>query len=78
MEIQISTLRAVHDQLLLLEGVCRQLGIIAYHEDVEKWRGGKSRKPPASSDQPMSSTEAIVLVVRVNLVQSVRTLAAVP
>ena len=26
-----------HDQLLLSEGVCRQLGIIQYHLRVEKW-----------------------------------------
>ena len=25
-----------HDQLLLSEGVCRQLGIIHYHPEVEK------------------------------------------
>ena len=27
-----------HDQLLLSEGVCRQLGIISYHSEVERWR----------------------------------------
>ena len=31
-----------HDQLLLSEGVCRQLGIITYHPSVEKWRGGRT------------------------------------
>jgi hypothetical protein len=25
------------DQLLLSEGVCRQLGIITYHRDVQEW-----------------------------------------
>ena len=32
-----------HDQLLLSEGVCRQLGIISYHPDV---RAAKARKSP--------------------------------
>ena len=32
-----------HDQLLLSEGVCRQLGIIHYHANVERWRGGRKR-----------------------------------
>jgi len=27
-----------HDQLLLSEGVCRQLGIVQYHPDVRVWR----------------------------------------
>jgi len=34
----------VHDQLLLSKGVCRQLGIISYHDKVEKWRGGSKQK----------------------------------
>ena len=33
-----------HDQLLLSEGVCRQLGILHYHPSVEPWRGGRARK----------------------------------
>lgn len=33
--------RDAHDQLLLSEGVCRQLGIISYHPLAEPWRGGK-------------------------------------
>ncbi len=32
-----------HEQLLLSEGVCRQLGIIQYHKSVEKWRGGRKQ-----------------------------------
>ena len=35
-----------HDQLLLSEGVCRQLGILHYHPSVERWRGGKRKYPP--------------------------------
>ena len=27
-----------HEQLLLSEGVCRQLGILTYHPSVESWR----------------------------------------
>ena len=30
------------EQLLLPEGVCRQLGVIDYHLDVEVWCGKKS------------------------------------
>ena len=36
-----------HDQLLLSRGVCRQLSIISYHKDVEKWRGGKKQATSA-------------------------------
>ena len=31
------------DQLLLSEGVCRQLGIVTFHPHVEKWRGRPKR-----------------------------------
>ena len=27
-----------HDQLLLSDGVCHQLGVISYHDNVEPWR----------------------------------------
>ena len=33
----------VVDQLLLAEGVCRQLGIVSYHADVEDSRGGSKQ-----------------------------------
>lgn len=55
------------DQLLLSEGVCRQLGIVKYHEDVQKWRGGQ--KPAVKTGTPK---EAKVPSIRVKLVQSVR------
>lgn len=29
----------VHDQLLLSEGVCHQLGIITYHQNIQRWQG---------------------------------------
>ena len=34
-----------HDQLLLSEGVCSQLGIVRYHSDVRTWQKRKERKP---------------------------------
>ena len=55
------------DQLLLSEGVCRQLGIVKYHEDVQKWRGG--RKPAVKAETPK---DAKVPSIRVKLVQSLR------
>jgi len=30
-----------HDQLLLSEGVCRQLGIVQYHPDVRVWHASR-------------------------------------
>ena len=79
-----------HDQLLLSEGVCRQLGILQYHPDVETWGGGRKKstpatnkpKPPSEPATPSSlpaeetpgAEEAKVPTVRVNLVQSVQLL----
>jgi len=34
-----------HDQLLLSEGVCRQLGIVQYHPDVHVWHAPKLAEP---------------------------------
>ena len=34
-----------HEQLLLSEGVCRQLEVITYHPAVEVWRGRKQPQP---------------------------------
>ena len=48
-----------HDQLLLSEGVCRQLGIVSYH-------------PSVSSGKITKKTTAIVPTIRVNLIQSLR------
>lgn len=53
------------DQLLLSEGVCRQLGIITYHPDVQEWRGGRKQPPSASED-------AKVPTVRVRLYSSIQ------
>ena len=57
------------DQLLLSEGVCRQLGLVMYHPDVQVWRGGKDKKPLTESKDV-----AIVPMVRAKLVNSVRVL----
>ena len=72
------------DQLLQSEGVCRQLGVVTYHQKVEKWRG-HSKKPsespptiPSAQEQSVVSLSeeeadpgAKVPTVRVSLVQSV-------
>lgn len=50
------------EQLLLSEGVCRQLGIVTYHPSIEP-----SKVPDKDSD-----ADALVPTVRVCLVQSLR------
>ena len=75
------------DQLLLSEGVCRQLGVITFHSKVEKWRGHRKKETdsppltPSTQEPPMSelnqeeaTPEAKVPSVRVNLVHSVHLL----
>lgn len=37
-----------HEQLLLSEGVCRQLGILQYHSSIEPWRGGRKTQARTS------------------------------
>ena len=54
-----------HDQLLLSEGVCQQLGIVCYHSSVERWHGGKCQGHLPQPAKPQVPT------VRVNPVQSV-------
>ena len=51
------------EQLLLSEGVCRQIGIVTYHPSIEP-----SRVPDKDSD-----ADALVPTVRVCLVQSTLT-----
>ena len=53
------------EQLLLSEGVCRQLNILTYHPDVQVWRGGRKR---VSALPP----RAQVPTVRIRLLQSTR------
>jgi len=57
------------DQLLLSEGVCRQLGIVMYHPDVQVWCGGKNNGSPTESKDIVS-----VPMVRAKLVNSIRVL----
>ena len=56
------------DQLLLSEGVCRQLGIIQYHPAAEPWRGKKRDL----YQPPQSPAKVQVPRVTVNLVQALR------
>ena len=56
-----------YDQLLLSEGVCRQLGIVSYHSSVDS---GKSTKK--STEGKSSEEVAVVPTIRVNLVKSLR------
>lgn len=59
-----------HDQLLLSEGVCRQ--IITYHSAVEAWRGG--RKQPKHHQAQQKQKDARVPTVRIRLLQSMKIL----
>ena len=69
-----------HVQLLLSEGVCRQLGILSYHPEVEKWQGGRKKatrgQTTLTAAQTESATdpqtEAKVPTVHVKLVQAVK------
>ena len=56
------------DQLLLAEGVCRQLGIISYHPEVKTWRGGFKGRDDSSEKK------VTVPLVRVSMLQSTRVL----
>ena len=56
-----------HDQLLLSEGLCRQLGIVSYDPAVQVWRGGKQAKPKQEKEETIST-------VQVRLLQSVQIL----
>ena len=51
------------EQLLLSKGVCRQLGILTYHPEVQRWRGG--RRPRVYDKQakiPMVRVRSVKLV----------------
>ena len=54
-----------HEQLLLSEGVCRQLGIVVYHPKVQIWHGSSNE-----GTHTESNTE-IVPLVTAKLVNSV-------
>ena len=57
------------EQLLLSEGVCRQLGIVSYHPEVHPAKAG--RKVP-NAEPEAGKVECHVPTVRVQLVQSLR------
>ena len=58
------------EQLLLSEGICRQLGILTYHPDVQPGNGDK--KQP--NVEPEKGSDCKVPMVRVRLIQDVRLL----
>ena len=60
-----------HEQLLLFEGVCQQLGIISYHSEVQAFPPKKEieNSPPLTAN---SANPCQVPSVRVQLVQSVK------
>ena len=59
------------DQLLLAEGICRQLlGIVNYHPEVETWRGGSEGRDKSNNSDGIVT----VLLVRVSMLQSVHVL----
>ena len=67
-----------HEQLLLSKGVCRQLGIITYHQDVVPLRKSSQKKPLEQPKrmEPVVETEAeetegIMPPVRVSLVRTI-------
>ena len=58
------------EQLLLSEGVCRQLGILIYHPDVQPGNGDEKQLKAKSEEV----SECKVPMVRVQLIQDVRLL----
>ena len=58
-----------HDQLLLSEGVCSQLGIVEYHENV--WPGHELETVPEVSIVPEAATVPVVRTFHVRLLKSV-------
>ena len=60
------------DQLLLSEGVCRQLGIVSYHPDVFNNKQPDPASP--SEDNPDETKDAKVPTIRVKLLNSTRLL----
>ena len=58
------------EQLLLSEGICRQLGILIYHPDVPPGNGDKKRP----NVEPEEGSDCKVPMVRVQLIQDVRLL----
>ena len=61
------------EQLLLSEGVCRQLGVITYHTEVQPKERVKADKPTRVS-KTTKEDDCVVPTVRVRLVKDVRIL----
>ena len=65
MQTRVYVKMDAHDQLFLSEGVCRQLGILAYHPDVIV-------KKSSSQCEGKSEGVATVPTIRVHLLQSIK------
>jgi hypothetical protein len=65
-----------HEPLLLSEGVCRQMGIISYHPEVQPRKlsisDPRGPVPEEQNEQTESSPKCQVPTVRIQLVQSVK------
>ena len=48
-----------HDQLLLSEGLCCQLGVVSYDLAVQVWRGGKQAKPKQEKEETISTVDSM-------------------
>ena len=53
------------DQLLLSEGVCRQLGIVTYHPSIQDWKGGRLRGRKRAR-APKSKAQVPIVRIRNN------------
>ena len=58
-----------HDQLLLSEGVCSQLGIVEYHDNV--WPGREPETGLETSSATEAATVPIIRTFRVRLLELV-------
>ena len=52
-----------HDELLLSEGVCRQLGIVHYHPDIQKWNGGRKKRAEHQKIKTHCKNEWVILTL---------------
>ena len=62
----------VPEQLLLSKGVCRQLGLITYHDKVHPVEREKNK--PAEGNKNTKDDECVVPTVRVRLIKDIRVL----
>lgn len=73
MKTPVYVRREAKEQLLLSEGVCRQLGMIVYHSEVGLLKD-LAKDPPGPSDSPKAPDTAQVPMVRVYLNNTVNVL----